>query len=95
MVFVVSQLEVRDFDAWKLAFNSDFGGRREIARGHQVLRGVDDPNQVFVVTEYASAEDAKSSMERFLASGVLGRVSDNVTVTTQPVVTEQVESERY
>ena len=91
MAFMLMQFEVEDFDAWKQVFDSDPAGRREIAKGHQIFRGVDDPNQVFVATEYASVEDAKSLRERLIASGVL----DRFTVKTDPTITELAESEQY
>jgi hypothetical protein len=91
MTFMLMQFEVDDFDAWKQTFDSDPAGRKEVAKGHQIFRGVDNPSQVFVATEYASAEDAESIRERLLASGVL----DNFTVKTEPTVTELADSARY
>jgi hypothetical protein len=91
MAFMLMQFEVEDFDSWKQTFDSDPAGRREVAKGHQIFRAVDDPNQVFVATEYGSAEDAKAVRERLLDSGVL----DNFTVKTEPTITELADSERY
>ena len=91
MAFLFMQFEVEDFDGWKETFDSDPAGRRQIAKGHQIFRGVDDPNQVFVATEYASAEDAKSLRDRLLATGVL----DNFTVKTEPTVTELADPAQY
>ena len=91
MAFMLMQFEVEDFDAWKETFDSDPVGRKQVAKGHQIFRGLDDPNQVFVATEYSSAEDAKSLRDRLLASGVL----DNFAVKTEPTVTELADSARY
>jgi hypothetical protein len=52
---------------------------------------VDDPRQVFVATEYTSAEDAKAIRQNLLASGVL----DDLTVKTEPTVTELADSAEY
>ncbi len=91
MAFMLMQFEVEDFDDWKQTFDSDPAGRKKVAKGHRIFRGVDDPRQVFVATEYASAEDAKSIRENLLASGVL----DNLTVKTEPTVTELADSAQY
>jgi hypothetical protein len=91
MAFMLMQFEVDDFDGWKEFFDSDPVGRKEVAKGHQIFRGVDNPSQVFVATEYPSAEDAKTFRDRLLASGVL----DRFTVKTQPTVTELADSAQY
>jgi heme-degrading monooxygenase HmoA len=91
MAFMMLQFEVEDFDAWKQVFDSDPAGRKGVAKGHKIFRGVDDPNQVFVSTEYDSAEDAKAVRERLLASGAL----DDFTVKTPPTVTELADSAEY
>jgi hypothetical protein len=91
MTFMMLQFEVDDFDAWKETFDSDPGGRKGVAKGHKIFRGVEDPNQVFVSTEYDSPEDANAVRERLLASGAL----DRFTVKTQPTVTELADSQQY
>jgi hypothetical protein len=88
---MLMQFEVDDFDDWKRVFDSDPAGRKGVAKGHQIFRGVEDPKQVFVATEYASVEDANVVRERLLASGVL----DNMTTKTEPTVTELADSARY
>ena len=42
----------------------------------RVFRGVDDPNHVFIVLEFASVEDAQEAKERLVRSGVLDRFED-------------------
>ena len=91
MAFVLTQFEVEDFDAWKQMFDTDPGGRTQGGKGHRVFRGVDNPNQVFVSTEWPSADDAKSFLDRLRASGALG----NFTVKTGPTITELVDSADY
>jgi hypothetical protein len=79
------------YDEWKAVFDSDPVGRRQVAKGHSISRGVDNPNDIFLRVEYNSAEDAKAFRERLLASGVLGRF----TVKTGPTVVEIAEQETY
>jgi hypothetical protein len=91
MAYMLIHFEVEDFDAWKQVFDSDPGGRKGVAKGHQIFRGVDDPRQVFVATEYGSVEDAKAVRERLLASGAL----DGMVTKTEPTVVEVADSARY
>ena len=91
MAFMVHHLQVDDFDAWKTLFDADPVGRRQAAKGHTMLRGVDNPNEVFTRVEFDSVEDASSFRERLLASGAL----DRATVLTPPTVVELVENITY
>jgi hypothetical protein len=72
-------------------FDSDPAGRKQSARGHMLSRSVDNPNLVFVRTEFASVDEAKSFRERLLASGAL----DNVTVKMEPTVVEIADEATY
>lgn len=89
--FIVTRLQVGDYDAWKPMFDKDEPGARHTARGHRLLRSLDDPNEVFVVVEFASAEDANAARERLLAAGVLDRFSDK----TLPRVVAEAEDVTY
>ncbi len=91
MAFIMSRFDVGDYDAWKQTFDSDPGGRKQSAKGHRIFRSVANPNEVFVATEFGSAEDAQAFRERLLASGALS----NLTVKTEPTVTEEAESVDY
>jgi hypothetical protein len=91
MAFMLMHFEIEDFDGWKQVFDSDPAGRKAVAKGHQIFRGVDDPRQVFVATEYGSVEDANAVRERLLASGVL----NNMTTKTEPTVVEVADSAQY
>ena len=57
---------VRDFDAWKQAFDSDPIGREAggVRRGYRVLRADDDPNHALIDLEF----DDPSTAEAFLGS---------------------------
>jgi hypothetical protein len=91
MALVLTRIKVDDYDAWKPMFDSDPPGARKAAKGHRILRSADDPNEVFVQVEFASAEDADAARERLLASGVL----DRVTLVAGPTVTEEAEAVDY
>ena len=91
MAYVLSVFKVDDFDAWKQLFDSDPGGREETGKGHRLFRAVDDPNLVFISSEYDSADDAKAFIERLKGAGVL----DQMDVQQAPTVAELVEDKRY
>ena len=91
MAFMVHHLQVDDFDSWKSFFDQDPVGRKQAAKGHVMLRGVENPNEVFTRVEFDSVEDAKSFRDRLVASGAL----DTTTVLTPPTVVELVENTTY
>jgi hypothetical protein len=57
--------QVRDFGAWKQAFENDPVGRERLGvRSHRVLRPTDDPNYVMIDLYFDSSVEA----EDFLAA---------------------------
>ena len=90
MAFLVGVFE-GDFDAFKQQFDSDPLGRKQAAKGHTMLRGVDNPNEIFLRVEFGSAEEAKSFRDKVHGSGVL----QNVTVKVPPTVTEMADQATY
>jgi hypothetical protein len=90
MAFLVGVFE-GDYDAFKQQFDSDPLGRRQVAKGHTLLRGVENPREIFVRVEFDSAGDAKSFREEVMSSTVL----DNVNVKMPPTVTELADQATY
>jgi hypothetical protein len=90
MPFIVGVFE-GDFDAFKRRFDEDPLGRKQVAKGHTLLRGVDNPSEAFVRIEFDSAEDAKSFQDKVLNSDVL----QNVTVKVPPTVVELADQVTY
>jgi hypothetical protein len=88
MAFILTRINVGDYDAWKTMFDQDQPGVRQASKGWKVFRSVDDPGQVFVQVEFASVEDAKTGREKLLASGVLDRYSDKYG----PTIVEEAET---
>ena len=91
MAFIVTRINVGDYDIWKTMFDKDEPGARKAAEGHRVLRGVENPNEVFVMVEFASLDAAKDAREKLLASGVLDRFPDK----DLPKVVEEAETVTY
>ena len=87
MAFIVTRIQVGDYDTWKALFDQDAPRTRADALNHRVFRNVDDPNEVYIVIEFASTADALAARERLVQSGVLDRFAD----VTGPVVTEIAE----
>jgi hypothetical protein len=91
VAFMVHQLRVDDFDNFKSLFDADPVGRKQVAKGHVMLRSVDNPNEVFTRVEFDSVADAQAFRDRLVASGAL----DSTTVLTPPTVVELVENITY
>jgi hypothetical protein len=91
MAYIVTRIDVGNYDMWKTMFDKDEPGARSAAKGHRILRGVENPSEVFIVIEFPSAEDAEAARERLLASGVLDRFPDK----DLPKVVEEAEAISY
>jgi hypothetical protein len=87
VAFILTRINVGDYERWKPMFDRDAPGTRAGATGHRVLRNADDPGEVFVMVEFASAEEARTGRDKLLASGVLDRFEDK----TDPKVLDEVE----
>lgn len=74
--FIITRIQVGDYDAWRQLFDQDRPRAREKATVKRVFRGVDDPNHVFIFLEFATLDDANESRDRLVESGVLDRFED-------------------
>lgn len=91
MAFILTRINVGDYDSWKPMFDEDSPGARQSAKGHRLFRSMDNPGEVFVLVEFASPDEAKAGREKLLASGVLDRFSDK----TAPAIVEEAEAKSY
>jgi hypothetical protein len=91
MPFILTRINVGDYDTWKPMFDDDSPGARRDAKGYRILRNVEKPGEVFVLVEFDSAEDAKAGRERLLAAGVLDRFADK----DEPRLVEVAEAVGY
>jgi hypothetical protein len=86
--FIITRIQVGDYDTWRPMFDQDRPRAREKASVQRVFRGVEDPDHVFVVLEFESVEDAQQARDRLVSSGVLDRFEDrhgpNVVVEAEP-----------
>lgn len=88
MACIMTRIEVGDYDTWKPMFDLDAPGTRSTATGYRLFRSVENPNEVFVQVEFASADDAVAARDRLVSSGVLDRFADR----SGPTVVEEAEA---
>ncbi len=74
--FIITRIQVGDYAAWRPMFDQDGPRAREKARSQRIFRSTDDPNQVFILLEFDSTEDAQEAERRLSESGVLDRFED-------------------
>src|SRR5438034_1483929 len=74
--FIITRIQVGDYDAWRPMFDQDRPRAREKANVQRIFRNVDDPNHVFILLEFANREDAQEGQRRLVESGVLDRFED-------------------
>jgi hypothetical protein len=74
--FIITRIQVGDYDSWRPMFDQDRPRAREKATVQRVFRHVDDPSHVFIFLEFASVEDAREAQLRLVDSGVLDRFAD-------------------
>jgi hypothetical protein len=91
MPYLLTRINVADYNAWKPMFDDDSPGARHGAKGHRLLRSLDDPGEVYVMVEYASADEARAGREKLLAAGVLDRFPDK----GRPRVLQEAEAVSY
>ncbi len=91
MALMLLGFHVDDYDEWKQVFDSDPAGRQAVAKGHRISRSVENPNEVYLAVEYASADDAKNVLDRLKQAQVL----DRFRVTLGPAIVEVVDETTY
>ncbi len=89
MVLIV-QHHVRDYDTWKPLFE-EHGDirRRHGATGHELYRGLDDPNEITVVNHFPTREQA----EAFASDPSLREAMERGGVISEPRITWAQEPE--
>jgi hypothetical protein len=74
--FIITRIQVGDYDRWRPMFDQDRPRARENARVQRVFRSADDANEVFILLEFESVGDAEEARRRLVESGVLDRFED-------------------
>jgi histidinol-phosphate/aromatic aminotransferase/cobyric acid decarboxylase-like protein len=74
--FIITRIQVDNYDAWRPMFEQDRPRARERATAQRIFRAADDPNHVFILLEFPSLDNAREAERRLVESGVLDRFSD-------------------
>jgi hypothetical protein len=93
LAIMLLHLEVDDYDAFKQVYDSDPAGRKQSATGHAISRAVDNPNAIFIRSQFPSVEEAKAFRQRLLDSGAFDQAGAKVIVG--PTVAEVAENVTY
>ena len=91
---VIVQHTVRDFDAWKPAFDAHEPTRVKFGcKGHTIYRDPDSPNDLTILMSWESRERA----EEFMRDPSLREVMEKGGVTSEPRATwlEEADTRRY
>ena len=89
-MIIIVQHTVSDYDAWKQVFDEHEAVRRQHgATGHQLYRSADNPNEVTVVNQFPTREQA----EAFATDPSLKEAMERGGVVSEPRVTWAVEAE--
>ena len=85
---------VRDYGAWKAAFDSDPVGReRSGVRRYQVMRAIDDPNFVMIDLEFGTRGEAEGLLAAMRT--VWDRVAGTLVSNPQARIVEVWETGEY
>lgn len=97
MTITIVRIEhaVGNFDAWKVAFDSDPLGRQKGGvRRYRIFRPIDDQNYVMIDLEFDNLQQAQmfnSSLQKMFSNGDAQRVMQNPKVR----ILEVAESKKY
>lgn len=83
MAYILVHHKVEDYNKWKPVFDNNAGDREEHgSTGGKIFRNADDPNDIFVLLEIRSIENAK----KFAQSDSLKEAMKNAGVVSVPEV---------
>ena len=91
MPYMLSTIQVDDYETFKQTFDADPARARERATSHRLLRSEENPNEVFIQVEFPTTEDAQEARERLRAAGVF----DRVRLQNGPSIASEAETVAY
>jgi hypothetical protein len=96
MALLVSRFVVPDFETWKNeSFDADLAGRRQLAKGHRLFRGLANPNDVFLMVEFSSSDDARSFRATLSAPEAVESAFGPGVENPRSWISEEVEAVEY
>jgi heme-degrading monooxygenase HmoA len=94
MPYLLVRHKVEDYERWKPVFDHDHGATREQrgSKGGRILRNADDPNELVILLEWDSFDNAR----QFANADELGEAMQRAGVADQPdvYVLEEIEQVR-
>jgi uncharacterized protein (DUF1330 family) len=91
MAYTVAHIQVDDYEQWKEMFDAARNTVRKDAKGHRILRGAENPNDLLIQVEFPSADEARAAREELRNSGAL----DKVKLIDGPNILEEAEAVTY
>jgi len=89
-MIIIVQHKVRDYEAWKAVFDEHKAVRtRHGATGHELYRGLEDPNAITIVNHFLSRKQA----EAFATDPSLKEAMERGGVVSEPLITWAQEAE--
>jgi heme-degrading monooxygenase HmoA len=83
MMHVLIRHKVADFNRWKQAFDADLNVRRHAGEtGFRLFHNAEDPHEIFVLVDWASAEEAR----KFMGSSEFREAMDKAGVQGAPEI---------
>jgi hypothetical protein len=96
MASLVSRFVVSDFDTWKReSFDADLVGRRQLGTGHRLYRGISNPNDIFLMVDFASPDDARSFRSTLSSPEALESAFGVGTENPRSWIIQEVEAVTY
>jgi heme-degrading monooxygenase HmoA len=94
MPYLLVRHKVEDYEGWKPVFDHDHGATREQwgSKGGRILRNADDPNELVILLEWDSVENAR----QFAIADELKEAMQRAGVADEPDVyfLEEIEQVR-
>lgn len=88
--------EIRDFDTWKAAFDSDPARRQQSGvRRYRVLRPIDEPNYVIIDLDFESSSEAETFLATMRDVWRSPQAAPALIGSPQARIVEAVESKEY
>ena len=83
MAYILVHHKIEEYDKWKSAFDEHGGVRAENgSTGGKIFRNADDPNDLFILLEISSIENAK----KFAKSDSLKEAMQEASVISMPEI---------
>ncbi len=96
MIILHIEHQIRDFNTWKKAFESDPAGReRSGVRRYQILRPIEDPNYVIIDLGFERTKEAEAFLVKMREVWQSAAAAPALAGSPQTRIVEAVERKAY